>query len=424
MIIGRLIKKILKPKKKVKLITKRSSKLAILGISLTILMLLGLFASLTLAYKYTKSEYWPDWDKWREAPPETQGMNPSVIEDMYSFIEANEINLHSVLVIRNGYIVNEEYLKDGTFVRMEEKSYDWPGHDPFLDLRDGRLHSTWSATKSIVSLLTGIAIEMGYFDLDTKFFDVFPDRWDPMYGDVRKKDITVENLLLQNVGIDWNEWDPTIQDEWALTDFSLDYYLMKPMIYEPGEEDPLAWTYSSGNAEMLSVIIADKAGMTMAQFAREYLFKPLKIRDSEWDWWEGSSAWGTGDLATKSHGGFGLYMTHRAMARIGLMCLNGGKWRGRQVVSEDYVEKSTTARIHRLLFGFIPIDYGYLWWVTPPTDINQYYQAFGAFTQRIIVIPEYNIVVVFTANELDDFTWSGPTNSLLIDSFIIPAVIQ
>jgi len=401
---------------------KRSLKVVILGFSLSAIIFLGLFASLTLAYKYKKSVYWPDWDKWRESSPEAQGMDSGKIEEMYAFIEANKINLHSVLVIRNGYIVNEEYLKDGTFVRMEEKSYDWPGHDPFLDLRDGRLHHTWSVTKSVVSLLTGIAIEMGLFDLDTKFFDVFPDRWDPMYGNVTKKEITVENLLLQNAGLDWNEWDPTIQDEWADTDFSLDYYLTKKMIYEPGEEDPSAWTYSSGNAEMLSVIIANKAGMTMAQFARKYLFKPLKTRDSEWDWWEGTSAWGTGDLAMKSHGGFGLFMTHRAMARIGLMCLNGGKWRGRQVVSEEWVETSTSSLIQRLLFGLFPIDYGYLWWVTPPTHINQYYQAFGAFVQRIIVIPEHDIVVVFTANEIDDFTWSGPFFSWIIDDYIILAV--
>ncbi len=398
---------------------KRSLKVAILGMSITIIFCLSLFPSQALAYKYKKDDYWPDWDKWRETSPESQGMDSGKIEDMYDFIEANAINLHSVLIIRNGYIVNEEYLKDGTFVRMEEKSYDWPDADPFLDLRDGRLHATWSVTKSVVSLLTGIAIEMGLFDLDTKFFDVFPDKWDSMYGDARKKDITVENLLLQNAGIEWNEWDPTIQDEWAQTDFSLDYYLTKPMIYEPGEENPLAWTYSSGNAEMLSVIIANKAGMTMAQFARKHLFKPLKIRDSEWDWWGGPSAWGTGELATKSHGGFGLFMTHRAMARIGLMCLNGGKWRGRQVVSEEYIEASTSVRISRLLFGFIPIDYGYLWWVIP----DKYYQAFGMATQRIIVIPEYDIVVVFTANEMDDFAWSGPTYSLLIESYIIPAVI-
>ena len=395
---------------------KRSLKVVILGMSLTIIICLSLFPFQVLAYKYKKSDYWPDWDKWRETSPESQGMDSGKIEEMYAFIEANGVNIQSVLIVRNGYIVNEEYLSNS--IRREEKSYYWPEADPFVDLRDGRLHATWSVTKSIVSLLTGIAIEMGFFDLDTKFFDIFPDRWDTIYGDIRKKDITVKNLLLQNAGIEWNEWDQTTQNEWAATDFSLDYYLQKPMMYTPGEDNPLAWTYSSGNTEMLSVIIADKAGMTMAQFARKHLFKPLKIRDSEWDWWEGTSAWGTGDLAMKSHGGFGLFMTHKAMARIGLLCLNGGKWRGRQVVSEDYVEASTSALIHKLLFGFIPIDYGYLWWVTP----DKYYQAFGAYVQRIIVIPEYNIVVVFTANEMDDFAWSGPTFSGFVEDFIIPAV--
>ncbi|NHI89924.1 MAG: class C beta-lactamase-related serine hydrolase [Candidatus Thorarchaeota archaeon] len=349
-------------------------------------------------------------------------MNSSKIEEMYGFIQANEINIQSVLIIRNGYIINEEYLYNS--VRLDEKSYYWPEADPYWELRDGRLHQVWSVTKSVVSLLTGIAIEKGFFDLNTKFFDVFPDKWDSSkYGDTvyldAKKDITVENLLLQNAGIQWNEFDPQTNIEWGSTGFSLDYYLMKPMDYLPGTDDPNAWTYSSGNPEMLSVIIAEKTGMTLAQFAREYLFKPLKIRDSEWDWMYGPSAWGTGDLAIKYHGGFGLFMTHRAMARFGLMLLNQGKWHGRQVVSQEWAETSTSALIDRLLFGVFPIHYGYLWWVTP----GKYYQAFGANTNRIIVIPEYDIVVVFTANDPADLVWSGPVDSLLIDSFIIPAVL-
>ncbi|MHA2035209.1 MAG: serine hydrolase domain-containing protein [Promethearchaeota archaeon] len=406
-----------------KLITKRNSKLAILGVSITIIIFLSLFPSQILAYKYKKPDYWPDWDKWRTAEPETQGMNSSKIEEMYDFIEANMINIQSVLILRNGYIINEEYLYNSQ--RREEKSYWWPGADPVWELRDGRLHHTYSATKSVVSLLTGIAIEMGLFDLDTKFFDVFPDRWDPdYYGDVRKKDITVENLLLQNAGIQWNAWDPVLSGQWEATDYSIDFYLEQPMVYTPGGDDhpfgaSWAWTYSSANTEMLSVIIANRSGMTMADFARKYLFKPLKVRDNEWDWLYGPSAWGTGDLAIKYFGGFGLFMTHRAMARIGLMCLNGGNWRGRQVVSEEWVETSTSALIERTFFGMFQFHYGYLWWVNP----DKYYQAFGAFTQRIIVIPEHNIVVVFTANDPGDLVWSGPVHSGLIDDFIIPAVL-
>jgi CubicO group peptidase (beta-lactamase class C family) len=403
----------------VEVILKHKIKLVMLGISFAAIIFLGLLPPQALAI--SRPQNWPSWDNWRETTPEAQGMDSSKIEEMYGFIEANEINIQSVLIIRNGYIINEEYLYNS--VRLGEKSYYWPDADPYWELRDGRLHQVWSVTKSVVSLLTGIAIEKGFFDIDTKFFDVFPDRWDsskysdPVFFDA-KKDITVKNLLLQNAGIQWNEFDPATNAQWGSDGFSLDYYLMKPMNYLPGTDDPNAWTYSSGNPEMLSVIIAEKTGMTLAQFAREYLFKPLKIRDSEWDWMYGPSAWGTGDLAIKYHGGFGLFMTQRAMARIGMLVLNQGKWHGRQVVSEDWVETSTSALIERLLFG-IPIHYGYLWWVTP----GKYYQAFGANTNRIIVLPEYDIVVVFTANDPLDLLWSGPVDSLLIDSFIIPAVL-
>ena len=392
-----------------------------IGITFTIILLLGVFPSQILAYKYKKSDYWPDWDKWRIAEPETQGMNSSHIDKMYGFIEAMEINLHSVLIVRNGYIVNEEYLENGTYVRSEQKSYNWPGHVPDWDLHDGRLHHVWSVTKSVVSLLTGIAIEMGLFDLDTKFFDVFPDKWDDAYLDLNfgdaKKYITVENLLMQNVGIVMDDDDP---GWWGNFPFdptlTIDYYLTRPMAYFPGTPSPFAWTYSSANGDLLSVMIANRSGMTMADFARKYLFKPLKIRDSEWWWWVTPSAWGTGDLGFKYQGGFGLFLTPKAMARVGLMCLNDGKWRGRQVVSEDWIAESTSVQIT----PFNMFYYGYKWWLYP----GNYYQAFGLNNQRIIVIPEYNIVVVFTAFETDDYTWSGPVNSWLVDDFIIPAVLS
>jgi CubicO group peptidase (beta-lactamase class C family) len=184
------------------------------------------------------------------------------------------------------------------------------------------------------------------------------------------------------------------------------------MAYLPGSENPFHWTYSSANGDLLSVMIANKTGMTMEDFARKYLFKPLKIRDSEWSWMVTPSAYGTGDLGMKNQGGFGLYVTPEVMARIGLLCLNEGKWRGRQVVPEDWIAESTSSQLN----PYYTFNYGYKWWVFP----GKYYQAMGLNNQRIIVIPEYNIVVVFTANEPGDEIWSI---NLLVDTFITPAVL-
>jgi len=414
-----------------KVIMKRNSKLVLLIISLTLNTFIGVFPSQIAAYKYKKSDYWPDWDKWRECDPETQNMDSEIIENMYGFIDFYDINIQSMLIIRNGYIINEEFLNNSE--RMDQKSYYWPEADPWVDLREGRLHQAWSVTKSVVSLLTGIAIEMGLFDLDTEFFEVFPDKWDPakyndpVYGDA-KRYITVENLLLQNVGINWVEGDPDPSQpgvpswmEWALIyNFKLDYYLTSPLIYPPGYGHPYLFTYSSGNQEMLSVMIANRSGMTMGDFARKYLFKPLKIRNSEWDWWESASEWGTGDLAIKQSGGFGLFLTPRAMAHIGLMCLNEGKWRGRQVVSRDWISESTSVRITP--GGYL--YYGYLWWITP-TELYpiKYYQAIGAFGQEIVVIPELDIVVVITSNEFVKTGLYGTPNNYIVEEYIFEAVL-
>ena len=106
------------------LITKRNSKLVMVGISFTAIIFLGLFTSQALA----RPQYWPSWDIWRETSPEAQEMDSSKIEEMYDFIETNEINIQSVLIIRNGYIINEEYLNNS--IRMEQKSYYWPEADP------------------------------------------------------------------------------------------------------------------------------------------------------------------------------------------------------------------------------------------------------------------------------------------------------
>ena len=160
-----------------------ASLITILGISIPILMV------------PPSEEPCEEPDEWPfgSVNPKEAGMNSSKFEDMYDYIQENSINLHSVLIIRNGSIVDENFLKNS--IRRERNCYA-----PNYMVSGGR-HRVYSATKSIVSLLIGIAIEMGYIDnLSHTLYEFLEDYWKPSY-DVRKKHITIKHLLMQTSGL-------------------------------------------------------------------------------------------------------------------------------------------------------------------------------------------------------------------------------
>ena len=138
--------------------------------------------------------------------------------------------------------------------------------------------------------------------------------------------------------------------------------------------------------------------MNTSDFAQEYLFGPLGISRDDWYWYV--------DGDGVAHGGSALCMKPRDMARIGYLCLNNGSWDGTQVIPSDWIEKARTDDPA----GTSP--YGYQWWIGA-----EYYYAAGHRGQNIYVIPNHNLVVVFTA----DGTGSG-SYSELINTIIIPAI--
>ena len=346
-----------------------ASLITVLGISIPILMV-------------PPSE---EPDEWLTVTPEEVGMNSSKFEDMYDYIQENSINLHSVLIIRNGYIVDENFLENS--IRREENYFapNW--------MVSGGRHKVYSATKSIISLLIGIAIEMGYIDnLSQTLYEFLEDYWDPGY-DVRKKDITIRHLLLYTSGF------PIGTDAQPYIEESLD----EPLSFDPGTD----WLYSSTGCILLSAIINITTGMKTSEFAREYLFEPIGISQEDWEWVE--------DWQGIANGGNGLSFTPRAMAKIGILCLNNGSWDGNQVVPKEWINESTSTVsgfYEEVGFGE---DYGYLWWFLPG-----YYLASGADGQYIAVIPEYDIVVIFTADHPDYHA----TYIYIINSFIIGGIIQ
>ncbi|MEA3441844.1 MAG: serine hydrolase, partial [Chloroflexota bacterium] len=260
-----------------------------------------------------QSAYWPVQD-WRTSTPEEQGMDSEVLNQMVALIDQQDYAYDSLLVVRNGRIVFEQY-----FNRYDQNV----------------AHHLQSATKSFSSMLIGIAIQEGFIqNVDQKMVELFPEHIIANM-DTRKVNITLEHLLTMSEGMDWHELeypynDPrnTLGQMWVSSD-AVQHVLDQPMAREPGE----SWAYNSGTSILLGGILEGATGQDVLDFAREYLFDPIGIGNVRWDKT-------TGD---HYHTDGGLYMTPRDMARFGYLMLHNGDWDGKEIVSPEWVARSTEA---------------------------------------------------------------------------------
>ncbi|MBY8997520.1 MAG: serine hydrolase, partial [Candidatus Thorarchaeota archaeon] len=193
---------------------------------------------------------WPT-DGWATSTPEEQGMNSSDLEDVYDHVRDSGASIRSLLVVRHGYLVAEEYFTP-----------------PLYDVDN--THILFSVTKSVVSCLIGIAIDQGFIDNTSQLLlDFFPDR---TIGNLSawKEAITLEDVLMMRTGFQWDEDNYDVyndffamrdSDDWA------QYVLDRPMAYEPGS----TFYYNSGNSHLLATIINATTGMTPLAYADQYM---------------------------------------------------------------------------------------------------------------------------------------------------------
>ena len=315
----------------------------------------------------------PVFVDWPVASPDEKDMNAELFEQMLAEIRTKRMNLRSMLIVRHGHLVMEEY---------------------FHSYEANTKNHVFSITKSVVSALIGIAFDQGYIKgVDERVLSYFTDR--KIANPSPSKDVmTLGHLLTMTSGIEWLEANLSYQGLYASPDWT-QFMLDKPMADEPGTR----FDYCSGCTHLLSAIIEEATGQDTLEFARQNLFEPLGIQDFAWD------------LSSEqiAIGGWGLNLTSRDMARIGLLYLHKGNWFGRQLISEDWVEKTVTPHIDA---G--DMDYGYLWWIKPDLDG---FAAIGLAGQMIFVSPKHDLVVVTTA-EISDH---GPIFDL-IGRYILPAI--
>ncbi len=334
--------------------------------------------------------FWPgSSSEWTEVAPETQGLNSSKIEEMFEYIESNSYDIHSVIITRNGQLLTEEYLWESQrYLNLPQFMYYYNGTKQYYF---GKVHEQASGAKSVTSLLIGIALQEGFLDnVNQTLYEFFADRWSPsLANSTLKKSITIEQLLTHNSGLvaEGPLYPPG--DLGATFDDMIGWALDLPLIFTPGEEGE--FHYSSDGPNLLSGIITNVTGKSMAEFAKDYLFEPLQVPDDEYLWLH--------DNQSISFGGYHFQCSPKTQAKLGILALNNGSWEGEQIVDLNYMKAATTDQT-----GY---NCGYLWWTRD--DPFGGYEAAGFGGQAIYVIPEYNIVVGFTAHD------GGPYEQMISD---------
>ncbi|MFW9922494.1 MAG: serine hydrolase domain-containing protein [Candidatus Thorarchaeota archaeon] len=320
------------------------------------------------------SNYWPT-EGWLSSSPEEQGMDSQFLKDMENYIGNHSYNHDSIVIVKNGYIVFEKYFNH----------YD-----------ENQTHHLFSVTKSFVSALMGIALKKGLIDnINQRMLDFF-DNYTIANLNSLKEQITIEHLLTMTSGFEWSSDFPRwfdMNDAPNQVQFVLDL----PMDDGPGTH----FNYNSGACQLLTAILKLVSNQTALEFAQEELFNPLGITNVSWG----------ADKQGINYGGTLLYLSSRDMAKFGYLYLNNGLWDGQEIVPNDWVKNSTTSYIRSTIRGS---DYGYLWWLDRDSE---YYFAWGSEGQKIFVVPDYDMVVVFTATSNYDEPYE-----YLLSEFILPAI--
>jgi CubicO group peptidase (beta-lactamase class C family) len=319
--------------------------------------------------------------EWPTASPEEAGLHPGTLCSLNEALDKSpEMNVHAVIVVRGGRLIYETYRggRDQKWGQMRVIS-----HGPETE------HDVRSISKSVVSLLFGIALDRKLIaSIDEPVFTYFPE-----YAALRtpeKDRILLRHLLAMRSGLAWNEFvpysDPTNSGTmvfWSVEPYR--FVLEQPVRHEPDEE----WNYNSGNTELLAGVLQRATGEPLAEFAREALFEPLGITQFAWLQMPNS-----GDAAAS----WGLRLRPRDMAKIGELVLRKGMWNGRRIVSKAWVEESTQAR---------PADrwlYGYQWWLGNSAVGDHaiaWIAGVGLGGQRIYIAPAVDLVVVIAAGLYD-----------------------
>jgi CubicO group peptidase (beta-lactamase class C family) len=288
--------------------------------------------------------------------PEEQGVSSAAIREFIETADQQVDSMHSFVLVRHGHVVAEAW--------WSPEAADKP-------------HILWSLSKSFTSTAVGMAVAEGMLSVDDPLLKFFPDET-PAKPSTNLRAMRVRDLLTMNAGhqdeLNWRE-----AEHWAKA------FLAHPVPHQPGTH----FRYNTPATYMLSAIVQKVTGETVLDYLTPRLFQPLGIEKPIWE----TSPQGI------SIGGYGLYLRTEDIAKFGQLYLQKGKWQGKQLLPESWVEQATSKQVSN---GSDPGNdwdqgYGFQFWRCR----HGAYRGDGKDGQFCIVLPDQDAVVAITANTRD-----------------------
>ena len=368
---------------------------------------------------------WPG-ETWPVSTAEAEGVDPAALDSLIADIDAGRYGLiDHFLLIRNGRLIADrrwdhgeryaELLAAQEDTADHQYNYDHPSWHPYY--RDTGLHSLQSVTKSVTSVAFGIAVDEGRIPgVEAPAWPYF-EAYGADLADPRRAAASLEDFLTMRSGIDWALPGQTYDDGTHPTvvleasDAWIDYVVAQPVGTDPGTR----FDYNDGVSVLLGKIVREATGRRLDEWAEERLFRPIGIDEYYWKI--------APDGEVDSEGG--LYLSAHDLARIGYLMIRGGEWDGRQVVSREWVEASTSPVVPDVSpdNGRPDTGYGYQWWVPLHEDgETRVFAGNGYGGQFLHVVPEHDLISVFNGWTLHEqpelFSWTA------LQDRILPAVMS
>jgi CubicO group peptidase (beta-lactamase class C family) len=309
-----------------------------------------------------------------------------------SILDGTYKDVHSVLLYQDGRLLLEEY---------------------FYGYNMQRQHQLRSATKSVVSTLAGIAIDR--HSISGANERVLPAMSYSSYAnpDPRKASISVSDFLSMSSGLDCDDHSSTSPGRETVIDDAPDWVkatLDLPLINEPGTKG----FYCSGGVSVVGRMTENATHTSLPDFAEKYLFEPLGMARTDWTW--------NYDLTNADKEYSQIHLRPRDMLKLGILFEDGGRWHGRQIVSESWVKTATAEHSH-----VDSVSYGYFWWrhmfnVEMPGGAQQIIviAAQGNGGQKIYIAPQFHFVGVFTGGGYNDAT----SPNTIMEKLILPRLLE